>query len=362
LKKLFNEQRTIESMIQCEAFLSLNLFEHLSTLCKLIALHQHMNNSNPYYLNKNSLRSLSILLLKEAKIKFFSLMTEHFLPFYQRFLIVFSINLNKKTIKIVMNQAFKCPKCSNIQLKAQRCVDDGTVLVECDLDIENFTEQSLISPINDNRENDFINYVRVVSDLKNLMPVLKPERDYQKCFFVCFLYDSNSKRALIYHQIDNIRTGSDVLSITISVFLPILLVDTGTKISYYYFLHEKKDDKIQILEEINLIHNKKLRFIDSSRNQFSSSHIDGLVLFQNLEESKIKKMKKESMIDHLDEILEILFDNPLNEHNNFLSLMIKIKESLCCDPEYRQYFCEVCCSLILNTEIDFLFLSNLKNS
>lgn len=69
-----------------------------------------------------------------------------------------------------MNRAFKCPKCSNIQLKGTRCVDDGTELIECDLDIENEeNSEPFVSVDNQNQDDEFIRNIRNACDLINPM-------------------------------------------------------------------------------------------------------------------------------------------------------------------------------------------------
>lgn len=66
------------------------------------------------------------------------------------------------------NLAFKCPECQNIQLKGNRCVDDGSILIECDLDIENATNQTE-SAGNEDNVHEFVKNVRMVSNLENYM-------------------------------------------------------------------------------------------------------------------------------------------------------------------------------------------------
>lgn len=65
------------------------------------------------------------------------------------------------------NQAFKCTQCNNIQLKGNRCVDDGSDLIVCDLDYENATNQAseMVPSEKKNHDIEFVSQIRMVSQL-----------------------------------------------------------------------------------------------------------------------------------------------------------------------------------------------------
>ena len=66
-----------------------------------------------------------------------------------------------------MNRALKCSVCSTIQFKGERCAEDGSILIECDLNIENNAQSEFESKI-----------IRLINkpDLKNDQ---KNEEDYE---------------------------------------------------------------------------------------------------------------------------------------------------------------------------------------
>lgn len=155
---------------------------------------------------------------------------------------------------------------------------------------------------------------------------------------ICFLHEDNNRRADIFYVRENEFFGSEVVFVSILVFLPLELIDSGSKINYFYFFKLQKENNQAIIEENNLLLNKKLRFL----NPENLYHFDGLVWFNTIDEQKVKKMKTELITYHLERIFDVLQENAFNEHNFFLSLVKTLKESLCADSDYDELFHKVC--------------------
>lgn len=153
---------------------------------------------------------------------------------------------------------------------------------------------------------------------------------------VCFLSDQNSRKVDVYNK-KIIKPGSNILLISIYGKLPLELV--GKEISYYYYYLYQKNDRIEIVEENNLLVNQKLRFLNVNQR----FHFDGLVLFENLEESELEIIKNESITYHLDKYFYLLKDSiKINIKFEYsLSMIRLIKESFCSDVQYKFFFLKV---------------------